>query len=59
MVCIDLTKETIKILGIHYSYNKHIQAEKNFYDHVEAIETVLKAWRMRKLTLQGKITKPW
>ena len=56
MVCIDLTKETIKILGIHYSYNKHIQVEKNFYDHVKAIETVLKAWRMRNLTLQGKIT---
>ena len=28
MVCIDLTKETIKILGIHYSYNKLIQVEK-------------------------------
>ena len=56
MVCIDLTKETIKILGIHYSYIKHIQVEKNFYDHVKAIETVLKAWRMRNLTLQGKIT---
>ena len=56
MVCIDLTKETIKILGIHYSYNKHIQVEKNFYDHVKAIETVLKVWRMRNLTLQGKIT---
>ena len=56
MVCIDLTKETIKILGIHYSYNKHIQVEKKFYDHVKAIETVLKAWRMRNLTLQGKIT---
>ena len=56
MVCTDLTKEKIKILGIHYSYNKHIQVEKNFYDHVKAIETVLKVWRMRNLTLQGKIT---
>ena len=56
MVWIDLTKKKIKILGIHDSYNKHIQVEKNFYDHVKAIETVLKAWRMQNLTLQGKIT---
>ena len=28
--CIDLTKDAIKILGIHYSYNKAVSLEKNF-----------------------------
>ena len=28
--CIDLTKNSVKILGIHSSYNKKIENEKNF-----------------------------
>ena len=26
---IDLTNETIKILGVHFSYNQKLQAQKN------------------------------
>ena len=55
-VCIDLTKETIKILGIHYCYNTQIRIEKNFFEHIKAIERVLNVWRMRCLSLEGKIT---
>ena len=26
--CIDLTTETIKILGVHFSYNQKLQTQK-------------------------------
>ena len=53
---VNLTKETIKILGVHLSYNKKLQDEKNFCDSIKNIVNVLKLWRMRSLTLEGKIT---
>ena len=28
--CIDLTTETIKILGAHFSYNQKLQRQKHF-----------------------------
>ena len=30
MECIDLTNNSVKILGIHFSYNKKIENEENF-----------------------------
>ena len=42
MDCIDLTKKTIKILGIHFSYNIELEIEENFIRHVPKIEKVLK-----------------
>ena len=56
MQCIDLNESTIKILGIHYSYNKTLENEENFKNHIIKIEEVLKLWRLRNLTVQGKIT---
>ena len=56
MQCIDLNESTIKILGIHYSYNKTLENEENFRNHIIKIEEVLKLWRLRNLTMQGKIT---
>ena len=56
MDCIDLTRKTIKVLGIHFSYNKKLETEENFIRHVQKIEKLLKLWRMRNLTLEGKIT---
>ena len=56
MDCIDLTEKTIKVLGIHFSYNKKPETEENFIRHVRKIEKVLKLWRMRNLTLEEKIT---
>ena len=45
-----LTKESIKILGVHMSYNKKLQDDINFYTAVKIICNVI------KLTLEGKIT---
>ena len=45
-----LTKKSIKILGVHMSYNKKLQDDINFYTAVKNICNVI------KLTLEGKIT---
>ena len=41
---------------MHFSYNKTIQNEKNFTETITKIENLLRVWRQRNLTLQGKIT---
>ena len=56
MKCIDLTNNSVKILGIHFSYNKKIENEENFIKLIKKIENVFKIWRIRNLTVQGKIT---
>ena len=53
---IDLTQQTIKILGIHFSYNRTLCDEKNFTNTVKKIESLLNVWCQRSLTLEGKIT---
>ena len=58
MQCINLNKETVQILGIHFSYNKKLEEEKNFNNHIAKIENVLRVWRVwrtRDLTIEGKI----
>ena len=56
MECMDLTKNSLKILVIHFPYNKKIENEENFIKLIKKIENVLKIWRIRNLTVQGKIT---
>ena len=55
MKCIDLRKNSVKILGIHFSYNKKSENEENCINLIKKIENVLKIWRIRNLTVQGKI----
>ena len=52
---IDLTKDAVKITGISLSYNKAIQNKLNFRTTIFKIQAVLKLWRMRQLSLEGKI----
>ena len=56
MECIDLTNNSVKILRIYFSYNKKIEIEENFIKIIKKIENVPKIWRIRNLTVQGKIT---
>ena len=56
LTSIDLSQTTIKILGVHFSYNKTLRDEKNFVITIKKIETLLQIWRQRELTLEGKIT---
>ena len=53
--CIDLTTETIKILGAHFSYNQKLKTQKNFVKSITNMQNVLNLWRMRNITLEGKI----
>ena len=52
---IDLNVDASKILGTHFSYNEKLKEEQNFYKIPTDIQQVLKIWKMRGLTLQGKI----
>ena len=56
MKCIDLRLYTVKILGFHFSYNKKIENYENFPKQITSIEKVLQLWRLRDLTLEGKVT---
>ena len=53
--CIDLCNDTIKVTGIPFSYNKEKRNENKFLESITKIQNVLKVWRMRRLTLEGKI----
>ena len=46
---------SIKILGVHFSYNKEIADDKNFSDLLNCMRSVLNTWHQRYLTLGGKI----
>ena len=54
--CVNLLTNTIKILGIYFSYNKKLENEKNFLDHITKLQKVINIWKMRNLSLLGKIT---
>ena len=56
MRCVNLYEDTIKILEIHYSYNKQLENDENFKKYIAKIENVLKLWRARNSSLEGKIT---
>ena len=56
MQSVNLLTESVKILGIFFSYDDEIMKEKNFISVIKKIENVLAVWRMRVLTLAGKIT---
>ena len=55
MKCIGLTKEVIKLLRVFFSYDKNLQLENNFRKTILNIDRILKMWRQRNLTLEGKI----
>ena len=42
MECIDLIKNLVKILGIHFSYNKKIEDEENFIKLIKKLRMFLK-----------------
>ena len=65
MDCIDLINKTIEIYllksSFDFSYNKKLEHEENFKRDILKLEMVLKFWKMRNLTIEGKINtlKTW
>ena len=53
--CVDLVLDTIKILGTHFAYNKKLKEERNFCLIIANIQRILILWKLRNLTLEGKI----
>ena len=56
MGSIDLMFNAIKILGVYYSYDKNFESLENFINLVLKVEKLLRLWRMRNLSIAGKIT---
>ena len=52
---VDLSNDTIKILGIHFPYSKKVQMQNNFISTIKKIQQVLRLWNSRMLTLEGRI----
>ena len=55
MHCINLMENVIKILGIYFSYNNKIEQEKKFLNRIVKIQNILKLWKLRNLTIEGRI----
>ena len=53
-MAVDLKSDTLKILVTHFSSNEKLKEERNVYTTVTNIQRVLKIWKMRNLTLEGK-----
>ena len=55
MDCIDLIEDVIKILDIYFSNNKKFEQDKNFLNHIVKIQNILKLWKLRNLTIEGRM----
>ena len=55
MECIDLTDDLIEILGTYFYYNKKLEQEKNFLNHIVKIQNILKLRKLRNLTIEWRI----
>ena len=56
MTCFDLVSNIVKILGIYYSYNDMLKTHENFKSHILKMEKILQIWRIRDLSIAGKVT---
>ena len=55
MEYIDLTEDLKEIFGIYFPYNKKLEQEKNFLNHIVKIQNVFKLWKLRNLTTEERI----
>lgn len=54
MQFINLKKENLKILGIHFSYKKTLEQDQKFESHIVKTENVSKLWKVKDLSIEGK-----
>ena len=55
MLSVDLTRDAIKILSVYFSYNINPMNQKNYCQAITNIHGILKLWRMRSFSIEGKI----
>ena len=53
---VNLDKETVKIMGAHFSYNMSLVDSRNFVEIISKMEEILSIWSYRALTLTGRIS---
>ena len=53
---IDLNKSSIKILGIHFTYDKVLSKKLNFDQVFFKVKNTLNLWKTRWFTIYGKVT---
>ena len=49
---INLTTDTIKTLGVHFSYDDTLKIQNDFLDTVKSIQQVLRFWNSGMLSLK-------
>ena len=52
---VNLNINTIKILGVLFSYNEQLRKNMKFVETVNQVEKLLGVWSQRSLTLSGRI----
>ena len=55
MRCADLNNNRLKIFGTLFSYNEKLKEDEKFYTSVTNIQRILKIWKVKNLTPEGKI----
>ena len=45
--CVNLLTNAIKILGIGFLYNKKLENENNFLDHITKLQKVMNIWKCK------------
>ena len=53
--CLNLLTNIVKILGMYFPYNKKLENENNFLDHITKLQKFNNIWRIRYLSLLSKI----
>ena len=48
-------KHSVKILGVHFTYDQHAKRRLNFDEIVTSIKQILHIWKWRDLTIIGRI----
>ena len=54
MAVCGMQSDAIKILGVYFSYNINLMNQKNYCQAITNIHGILKLWRMRNLSIEGK-----
>ena len=55
MQSFNITRDIIKILGIYFSYNMNLVNQKNYCQAIANIHGIFKLWKIRSLSIEGKI----
>ena len=53
--CFSLLSDSIKILGVHFSYSQSLYNDRNYLTVLKSFQEVLNLWSARGLTLAGRI----